>query len=637
MGSENEIYIRGNADLFFTAFDNSPVLMLITGLDGKIFAANKLFLEFTGYSLEEILGKTTIEVGFYINPNQRQLLLKEILEKGNIHAMELDFRIKDGSIRNFLVSSNIIRINSEQRLFTSLVDITERKKIEIQLSENEAKYKYLFMNYPQPMWIYDTDSLTFLEVNNATIEKYGYSREELVGSSISMIRPEEDFDKVIEHHKIPHDKFYNAGVWGHKKKNGEIIFVEILSHALPEIYPAGRIIIAHEVTEMVKAKEEAEKMNKLKSNFLANMSYELRTPLNGILGFSEFLKDNTNEEETRNIAEIIHNGGQRLLSTLNQILDLSSLETKIYEVKKELTNLNKIVKNSYDSFRYEAEKSGLSFNLNLPENEIIINTDAEIISNVLENLIDNAIKYTPEGFIEISLINKETLAIIKIKDSGIGISNDKLEVIFDEFRQASEGRGRSFEGTGLGLSLCRKFINLLGGRIYVKSNVGEGSNFTVELPLISDVKEITKQIETEKDTSTVVSGIQSDKKLRILFVEDDQDSQELVKIICRDKYLLDVVNDGNQAIIKAKQINYDIILMDINLGLGIDGLEATKIIRKLKQYKNVPIVAITAFAMEGDKEEFLENGCSHYLSKPFTIKSLKKLLDSIFINQNNTN
>lgn len=636
MGSENNINITGDAELFFTAFDNSPISMVITELDGKIRAANKLLIKDSGYSLEELLGKTTVELGFYVDGNQREEFLKEITEKGSIYGKEIDFKMKDGKILNCLVSSNIIKIDSVPHLLTTFVDITERKIIEQQLYENETKYKSMFLNYPQPMWVYDTKSLTFLEVNNAAISKYGYSEEELIGSSISMIRPEEDFAKILEHHKMPHNKLYNAGIWRHKKKNGEIIFVEILSHTVSDIYPNGRIIVAHDVTEMIQAKEEAEKMNELKSNFLANMSHELRTPLNGILGFSEYLKDSTKEEETKTITEIIFNGGQRLLSTLNQILDLSSLEANIYKVKKSVVNLNSLIKNSYELFRLEAEKGGISYILNLPKNEINIITDDSIINNVLENLIDNAIKYTPEGFIEISLIDKETAVVIEIKDSGIGIANDKLEIIFDEFRQESEGRGRSFEGTGLGLSLCKKFIKLLGGKIYVSSNIGKGSVFTIELPRIVNDGDNIEASEDLKDVVNISRVIETDKKLKILLVEDDPDSQELVKIICQDKYSLDIVNDGNKAIIKAKQINYDIILMDINLGLGIDGIEATKIIRKLKYYKNVPIVALTAFAMEGDEKEFLANGCSHYLSKPFTIKSFNKLLESILNIQNNT-
>lgn len=630
MGSENKTDIKGDAELFFTAFDNSPVSILITGLDGKIVAANKLLIKDSGYSIEEMLGKTTLELGFYINDKQREEFLKEINVKGNIYGKEIDFRMKDGTILNCLVSSKIINIDTVPHLLSTIVNITDRKTIERKLFESENRYKNMFLNYPQPMWVYDTDSLTFLEVNNAAVDKYGYSRNELIGSSISMIRPEEDFQKILEHHKVEHNNFYNAGIWRHKKKNGEIIFVEILSHIISDFHKNRRIIVAHDVTEMILAKEEAEKMNQLKSNFLANMSHELRTPLNGILGFSEYLKDNTNEEETKTISEIIFNGGQRLLSTLNQILDLSSLEANIYKVKKSTTNLNNLVKNSYELFRLEADKGGLDYIINLPKSELEIITDENIINNVLENLIDNAIKYTPEGFIEISLIDKDDSVVIEIKDSGIGIANDKLEIIFDEFRQESEGRGRSFEGTGLGLSLCKKFIKLLGGKIFVSSNLGKGSIFTIELPKINEEADENKTNEAKPGVVNVSPVIPTDKKLKILLVEDDLDSQELVRVICRDRYLLDIVNDGNKGIIKAKQINYDLILMDINLGLGIDGIDAAKIIRKLSHYKNIPIVALTAFAMEGDRNEFLENGCSHYLSKPFTIKSFRDLLNSIF-------
>jgi PAS domain S-box-containing protein len=630
MGSENKSDIKGDAELFFTAFDNSPVSILITGLDGKIVAANKLLVKDTGYSIEEMLGKTTLELGFYVDDKQREEFLKEIKEKGNIYGKEIDFRMKEGIILNCLISSNIINIDAVPHLLSTIINITDRKIIERQLFESESRHRNMFLNYPQPMWVYDTDRLIFIEVNNATIEKYKYSREELIGKSITMIKQEEDIPLLMKHLDGFSERHYNAGLWRHRKKTGELFYVEIISHVIEYNDLPARIIVAHDVTEMIQAKEEAEKMNQLKSNFLANMSHELRTPLNGILGFSEYLKDNTNEDETKTISEIIFNGGQRLLSTLNQILDLSSLEANIYKVKKSLTNFNTLFKNSCELFRLEAEKGGLDYIINLPKSELEIITDENIINNVLENLIDNAIKYTPEGFIEISLIDKDDSVVIEIKDSGIGIANDKLEIIFDEFRQASEGRGRSFEGTGLGLSLCKKFIKLLGGKIFISSNLEKGSVFTIELPRIFKEAEDNQTSEKAADVVNVSPVIATDKKLKILFVEDDLDSQELVRVICRDRYLLDIVNDGNKGIIKAKQINYDLILMDINLGLGIDGIDAAKIIRKLSHYKNIPIVALTAFAMEGDRNEFLENGCSHYLSKPFTIKSFRDLLNSIF-------
>jgi CheY-like chemotaxis protein len=219
---------------------------------------------------------------------------------------------------------------------------------------------------------------------------------------------------------------------------------------------------------------------------------------------------------------------------------------------------------------------------------------------------------------------------IKVKDTGIGITREFYEVIFEPFRQESEGWGRNFEGTGLGLSITKRFVELMKGKIEVESEFGVGSTFTVRLPFTEP--DATKEVKTkEKESAKKAIGelIQEKKELSILLVEDDEVNLLYTLTVLNKHYKTEFAKDGYSAIEAAKKKKYDIILMDINLGKEIDGIMATQEIRKMKGYENTPIVALTAYVREGDKEEFLAGGCTHFLGKPFTVKQLLELVEQL--------
>jgi CheY-like chemotaxis protein len=222
---------------------------------------------------------------------------------------------------------------------------------------------------------------------------------------------------------------------------------------------------------------------------------------------------------------------------------------------------------------------------------------------------------------------------IQVKDTGIGIPQDSLELIFQEFRQVSEGFNRHFEGTGLGLTITKEFVEMLNGRIGVVSRVGSGSTFTIILPLLKDYKP-----SDHPGTISDESGTQQDEEEKlvskpyVLIVENDEASRDITRLFLQKNCELEFAESGEEAIELIKTMTFDIILMDINLGKGISGVEATKEIRKSEQYKDTPIVALTSFAMRGDREEFIKAGCTHYLSKPFTRGSIIKLINNI-VNQ----
>ncbi len=389
------------------------------------------------------------------------------------------------------------------------------------------------------------------------------------------------------------------------------------------------------ILEITESKDQAESANKVKSNFLANMSHELRTPMNGIIGYAEVLSEELREPEYQNMAETIFRSGKRLMETLNLILDLSRIEANQVEINWSNVELTGICEECVVLFKESARKKGLQLFIKEFPYKMTAYTDEKIIRSILINLINNAIKYTDTGSVWIECDtyeqNGDRFGLLKICDTGIGISEKDQKVIFEQFRQASEGMNRAFDGTGLGLTISQKMIEFLDGKITVAGKPGSGSVFSIHIPLRGGAV-ISRPIEeieaptlfAEEEITDQPKGIE----YNILVVENDAINLEVVATYLLNDFNLVIATDGKSAIAKAEESVFDAILMDINLGKGMTGLDAVQIIRKFKGYEKVPIIAMTAFAMKGDKEEFLSAGCSHYLAKPFTRKALIQLLNT---------
>ncbi len=291
-----------------------------------------------------------------------------------------------------------------------------------------------------------------------------------------------------------------------------------------------------------------------------------------------------------------------------------------------------ILNEAIEFFKHEASVQQLELKLETSLESLYFDCDSRIIWDILNNLINNAIKFTAQGSVRVRLVqeivNGENYAVIDVIDTGIGIDESQYNTIFDEFRQASEGLNRSFEGTGLGLTICKKYVELLGGSITLRSRLNEGSTFTVKLPLIGyHGAETLTSNEVQRKTPELKLNISADAKPQMLYVEDDEISRLLIEKLFKDKFEIDYAVDASQAINMVHGNQYSLILMDINLGKGKNGISITKEIRKIKYYENVPIIAVTAFAMHGDKEEFIEGGCTDYISKPFDQEELFRIID----------
>ncbi|HCR71487.1 MAG TPA: hypothetical protein DIW23_08600 [Anaerolineae bacterium] len=395
--------------------------------------------------------------------------------------------------------------------------------------------------------------------------------------------------------------------------------------------------VAERTAELNKTNIELEHANRAKDEFLANMSHELRTPLNSILGLSESMleqyQETLNENQQKSL-HIIETSGKHLLDLINDILDLSKLEAGMFDYYPQLIRADDLCKSSIIFVKSQATKKNISLAYEIEAGISDFSADPRRLKQILVNLLTNAVKFTPDnGHVTLKVtanVEKEVIQFSVI-DSGIGIAPEDLRRLFTPFVQVESSLNRHFEGTGLGLALVQKLTDLHGGSVEVESEVGKGSRFTIKLPYQQTM--LAQEKEAEKIASQPIHvEVQYQPKAagshqKILLVEDNQ-----ANILTIGEYLenygyeIVVANDGLQAIEKANEINPDVILMDIQMPV-MDGLEATRRLRSDVRFASVPIIALTALAMPGDRERCLEAGATEYMSKPVSLKELRKVIE----------
>ena len=379
--------------------------------------------------------------------------------------------------------------------------------------------------------------------------------------------------------------------------------------------------------ELVKAKEKAEESDHLKSAFLANMSHEIRTPMNGILGFASLLeRPNLSNDKQYEYLKIIQESGNRMLNIINDIVSISKIESGQMELNMKDSNINEQIKYIYTFFNPEvlAKELHLSFTCPLQSSESVIVTDREKVYAILTNLIKNAIKYTDRGFIDFGYTKKGNFLEFYVKDTGTGIPLDKHIKVFERFTQADVSNIQSVGGAGLGLSITKAYVEMLGGKIWVESQVEKGSTFYFTLPYQN--KSLNENIDDNQLDSKKSEKI---NKLKILIVEDDKNSEMFLSTIVEDisKQIV-IARTGKEAIeVYQENTDIDLILMDIQLP-EMNGYEATQEIRKID--KDVVIIAQTAFAIDSDKKKALDVGCNDYIAKPINEDELISMIMTHF-------
>ena len=908
-----EADLKESVEKFRSVFESANVAKSMTRLTGEI-SVNKAFCHMLGYEHDELENKTWKDLTPVDEIPRIESELASLLNGEKDSArFEKRYIHKDGTFIWADVSVAMMRdINRKPKHFiTTIVDISEQKLVEASLKQSEHKYRYLFENNPQAMWIYDLETLAFLEVNKAAVMNYGYSKEEFLSMNLNDIRPEDDVDILHIDIEFSSSELNKAGVWKHKKKSGEIIFVEITSHIIQFENHQARLVLANDVTErekaekaliqasenwnrtfnamqsaitlldidqkiiqhnkafqdlvgenehiiqhgscfhfvhgsncpaegcpfakmkisytreckeltingfvyevvvdpikdtqqeiigavhimtnitqrkrdervqhilyqiasssmikksleellivvreelnsvldttnffvalyhpetktlrkvifedvqdnfiewsagnslsgqvlkqgktlllnnyerndyaathqldlpgspaacwlgvpliienetigvmvvqsytntnafdetdirliemiahelsivihrtniisdLIHAKDKAQESDHLKTAFLANMSHEIRTPMNGILGFLELLKEpDLDNVEKSDYIDIVNKSGQRLLATINDIIEISKIEANELVVRIDQINLAEIIQFHYAFFRTQAEEKGLKLVIqdHLKGDQAIIMTDKYKLDSILTNLIKNAIKFTAHGEIEFGNYIDHNQLVFYVKDSGRGIPPDRLDAIFERFVQADLALTRAHEGSGLGLSIVKAYIDALGGKIWINSEVDKGSTFSFSIPYnpitASMIHEKTEPVKDHKRL----------KDLTVLFAEDDESSYQLMKIVLAHEGIKFIHTTNGKETIEALKQNpaTSIILMDLKMP-GMDGLEATRQIRQFN--KTIPILAQTAHALYGDKEKAQQAGCTDYLSKPLNRNELMRMIE----------
>jgi len=613
----------------------SPITIIITGLDGKIEYINPAGCEISGYTVGELSGKNPSVFSSGETPKETYSSLWKTLKAGQEWKGIFHNRKKNGD--HYWESAFIVPLRDPDGRITHYLgvkeDITKRIQAETALKESEERYRELFEGSPDAIILADIETGMLIDANATACHLLGRSLNEIKKLHQTKIHPAR-MEKIAKEAFIAHagkanlklNRMAFESVIQHA--DGTEIPVEVLASA---ITIRGRHILQgvfRNITErklaqveLLKAKEKAEASDKLKSAFLNNISHELRTPLNGIIGFSEMLTQvDSSYEDRLEFSKMIKRSSSRLINTITGYMDISMIVSGITEIHKRPFSLNQFLEKINEQTLEICNQRNLALHIikKAPAAEIQIVTDENLLTKIFSHLIDNAFKFTKKGSITLGYEQKEGFHYFSVSDTGSGIPEDALSVIFEIFMQADLSTSRGYEGSGLGLSIAQGFVKLLGGEIWVESNNQEGSTFCFTVPGTSAID----QTLTEAEKSN--KELQSSMPLIIVAEDEDSNYKYLEIVLKKASYSVLRATNGFETIdLCRKHPETKALLIDMKMP-GMDGFEATRQIRSM--LPELPIIALSAFVSEHDENAALTAGCNEYIVKPV---SKNKLLETI--------
>jgi PAS domain S-box-containing protein len=630
---EMEEALKKTEQQFSTFMDNLPLGVFIKDENLKSVYLNKYMASV--FSDESCQNKFPEEI-FPKKYAERVIEEDKLALNGEVLLVEDQLPNKLGELKSYQTHKFRFRgVDNKWQIGGVSIDITEKKKTEYKLKILSNAIQH------SPACVTITNLEGNIEIVNPSFTLItGYAPEDVIGKDISILHSETNssntFQNIIK--TVIGGKDWQ-GEFHNKKKNGEKYWE--LASISPVINDNSVIthfvVISEDITtrkrtekELIDAKEKAEESNRLKTAFLGNLSHEIRTPMNAIIGFSNLLLDeDMSYDEKIKLNSLINDNSQNLLKLIDDVIDISKLQTGDIQLNNTKVDLNKLLLDLYVSFSVQIENDSnkdvhLSMNTESETNDLSIITDPTRLKQILSSLIENAIKFTIKGFVEYgyTILEDENKIQFYVIDSGIGISNEKFDHIYDMFRQADESFTREYGGTGIGLTIAKKIVNHLGGDIWVHSTPNQGTNIYFTLPYeISESKfELTKNpLENTFDWHNKVVLIADDIDINFKLIEE---------ILLPTKAKILWAKDGKEAVdLCLNNKNIDLVLMDIKMPI-MDGFEATREIKKHNH--NLKIIGQTAYAHDNENQKCLTEGFDNYISKPIKTETLLSTINQVF-------
>ncbi|MBU1230029.1 MAG: PAS domain S-box protein [Proteobacteria bacterium] len=637
---EAEDSLRRSEEFFRTLMHGGVDPVALAEPNGTFVEVNDAFAELVGYAHQEIIGKNATQLGLWHDLAQRDELRRMMAEQGAIHNYALTVRRQDGSLRHCLISGRRLTIGGREMLYSSTKDVTELRAIEEARRAGENRLRTLVDTALEGVLIVGADGhINF--VNARMCELLGRAQQAVLGRSPADFGIPASLDPMCP---LPEDGRRPSQDVQLARPDGTSCWTIMNDTPLmaEDGVCIGAVGLFTDISQRKQMEEDlvqacirAEAADKAKSEFLANMSHEIRTPLNGMLGMLQLMQYNNSAKEQAIYVSNAVGAGHRLLSLLNDVLDFSRMDAGQVQLRCGLFKMSRLFDSVAALFESAAaaKKLELAFTLDPSVPEYLLGDEARI-RQVLFNLVGNAVKFTASGSVRVQAWAKPderrgpggVRLYMSVTDTGIGIPDDKIAHVFRRFTQSDGTFTRGYEGAGLGLAIVKRIVNLMQGGISVESEVGVGTAMNLHLRL-----DTMQPVVQEADREGVVHA-DGAPTLRILLAEDDLTSQLAMRVmLARLGHQVAFAEDGRRALEVLRTGDFDCILMDIQMP-EMDGVEATRLIRtapELADKSDIPIIALTAYAMTGDREKFLAAGLDGHVPKPVRMEELRQILDRV--------